>query len=248
MKIQTILLGIFTLAIAAYFLLTLQPKRNDLSILRVGTSADYHPFSFRDEQGIISGFDIDLITHIAHRLGKTVHFEDRPFNSLILELLGNQIDVIAAGSTPTEDRKKHVLFTNNCTEGDAFIALSKQPINSFDELLQKHIITNTGYAADLYISNYNLTHPLIKLKNPSEALLALQSDAGDVFVTAKNPIQNFLATHHNYYVWQLPEEGDCTAFAVRLDNQELCDQINKTLADMKTDGSLQALLEKWKMS
>jgi len=248
MKIQSILIALFAIAACSYFYMNIQPKSKKSSVLIVGTSADYHPFSFRDEQGAIAGFDIDVITHIAHSLGKTVQFEDRPFNSLILELLGNQIDVIAAGSTPTEDRKKHVLFTNNCTEGDAFIAVSKQPINSFDELLQKHIIINTGYAADVYISNYNLTHPLIRLKNPSEALLALQSDAGDVFVTAKNPIQNFLTTHHNYYVWQLPEEGDCTAFAVRLDNQELCDQINKILADMKIDGSLQALLEKWKMS
>ena len=177
-----------------------------------------------------------------------MQFEDRPFNSLILELLGNQIDVIAAGATPTEDRKKHVLFTDNCTQGDAFIAVSKEPINSLDELLQKHIITNTGYAADLHVSNYNLAHPLIKLKSPSEALLALQSNAGDVFVTAKTPIQNFLATHHNYYIWQLPEEGDCTAFAVDINNQELCDQINTILAEMKANGSLQALLEKWKFS
>jgi polar amino acid transport system substrate-binding protein len=226
----------------------LHSQKKDLNILTIGTSADYHPFSFRDEQGAIAGFDIDLITHIAHSLGKTVQFEDRPFNSLILELLGNQIDVIAAACTPTEDRKKHVLFTNNYFEGDAFIALSKQPINSLDELLQKRIITNTGYAADLYISNYNLTHELIKLKSPSEALLALQSNAGDAFVTAKNSIQKFLASQHNYYIFELPIAGDCLAFAVAPNNQELCNQINKILVDIKADGSLQALLKKWKIS
>jgi len=247
MKIKNLFFTVFFIAAGIYFYQTFFFKKTDSSVLVVGTSPDFHPFCFIDEQGKITGFDIDVITEVAHRLNKKIQFEDRPFNTLILELTGNQIDIIASGTTPSEERKKHILFTDIILQGDPLVVLSKEPIRSLEELLQKNIISVTGYTADSYLSNLNPVKPLIRLKNPSEALLALQSNAGDAFVSAKNAIQGFLEQHHTYHIWEIPNTGDSYAFAVRLGNHELCNQINSVLAAMKGDGTLQALIAKWKM-
>lgn len=248
MKQQTIFFTIVFFAACSYFYISWQPQKKDASTLIVGTSADFYPFCFLDEQRNIVGYDIDVITQVAQRIGKKIQFADRPFNTLILELIGKQIDLIAAGTNPSEERKQHVLFTDPYLPSDPLVVLSKHPISSLDELLEKHIVTCTGYTADMYVSKLPTKHEIIRLKSPSEALLSLQSNVGDVFVTAKNPIQNFLTHHTDYYVWQIPETGETASFALHFDNQELCDQINAALAEMKNDGSLQALLEKWKIS
>jgi arginine/lysine/histidine transporter system substrate-binding protein len=248
MNIKNICIGFLALAACAYFYMNMQPHIKDDSVLIVGTSADFYPFCFSDEQGNIAGYDIDVITQIAHKLGKKIKLIDQPFNTLVLELVGQSIDLIAAGTTPTEERKLHVLFTDSYMPEDPLVVLSNDPINSLDELLHKHIIVCTGYTSDIYISKLNPEHETIRLKSPSEALLSLQSHAGDVFITAKNPIQRFLKSHNQYHVWQIPNTGETSSFAVNPTNQELCDQINKALAEMKADGSLQTLLEKWKIS
>ncbi len=248
MNIKNIIIGLLTVVVCAYFYMNMQPQIKDNSVLIVGTSADFYPFCFSDEQGNIAGYDIDVITQVAHTLGKKIKFVDQPFNTLVLELVGQSIDIIAAGTTPTEERKRHILFTESYMPADPLVALSNDPIISLDELLHKHIIVCTGYTSDIYVSKLNPEHELIRLKNPSEALLSLQSHAGDVFITAKNPIQRFLESHNQYHVWQIPNTGDTSSFAVNITNQELCDQVNKALAQMRTDGSLQTILEKWKIS
>ena len=248
MNIKNILIGLFAFTACAYFYMNMQSQAKDSSTLLVGTSADFYPFCFQDELGNITGYDIDVITYVCHKLGKKIELVDRPFNTLILELLGNQIDVVAAGTTPTKERKQHVLFTDSYMPLDPLVALSKEVILSLDEMLKKHIITCTGYTADMHISELHPKYEIIRVKNPSEALLALQSNAGDVFVTAKNPIKNFLHSYNQYHVWEVPNTGETSSFAVNLTNKKLCDKINTALAEMKTDGSLQALLEKWKLS
>ena len=52
-------------------------------VIKVGTSADYPPFEYVDENGQKAGFDIELMTEIAKRLGVTLEWVDMPFDSLI---------------------------------------------------------------------------------------------------------------------------------------------------------------------
>ena len=53
----------------------------DAGIIKVGTSADYPPFESVDESGNKVGFDIDLMTEIAKRLGVQVEWVDMPFET-----------------------------------------------------------------------------------------------------------------------------------------------------------------------
>ena len=78
----------------------------------VGTSADFPPFEFKDANGNIIGFDIDLIKKILTDEGYTVEVQDIGFDSLIPSLQTGKIDIIAAAITITEQRQQQVDFSN----------------------------------------------------------------------------------------------------------------------------------------
>jgi len=76
----------------------------------VGTSAGFRPFEYR-EKGVVTGFDIDLMTEIGKAIGKEVVVQDMDFDALIEAVSTGTIDVIAAGMTITDERAKRIDFT-----------------------------------------------------------------------------------------------------------------------------------------
>ncbi len=81
-------------------------------VLRVGTAADYPPFSYFDENGQIDGFDIALINELARRLGLTAQITDFAFDGLLDAQVLNQIDVSIAALSITSERLSRVDFTS----------------------------------------------------------------------------------------------------------------------------------------
>ena len=77
----------------------------------VGTSADFPPFEYIDENGDIVGFDIDLITAVLENLNYTVEVKDIGWDPLIPSVQAGNIDVIAAGMTITDDREEQIDFS-----------------------------------------------------------------------------------------------------------------------------------------
>ncbi len=80
--------------------------------LRVGMEIAYKPFEFVDEKtGKPAGFDVDLVTAVADRLGRPVECVNLGFDTLINELTSGRVDVICSGMSYTEERAKTVDFT-----------------------------------------------------------------------------------------------------------------------------------------
>ena len=75
--------------------------------LIVGTNPEFAPFEYMDGDKI-KGFDVELIGEIAKKLGKDIKFKSIQFDGLLPNLQSKKIDIIIAGLTATEERKKHV--------------------------------------------------------------------------------------------------------------------------------------------
>ena len=89
----------------------------------VGTSADYPPYEFVDETGKMTGFDIELMTEIAKRMGVELEWTDMPFDSLIAAVQENKIDLSISCFNYDEERDLQVDFTDAYyTSEDAFLA------------------------------------------------------------------------------------------------------------------------------
>ncbi|MGB8453583.1 MAG: transporter substrate-binding domain-containing protein [Anaerocolumna sp.] len=76
----------------------------------VGTNAEYSPFEYRDSNGELIGFDIELMEAIAEEEGIELEWNDFPFDSLIGSMESGDIQLIAAAIAPTEERAQSVDF------------------------------------------------------------------------------------------------------------------------------------------
>ncbi len=92
-------------------------------ILYVGTSADYPPFEFYDENYQLDGFDVALMREIGERLGVQVAFSDIIFDALDESLAVGQVDTAVSALSITEERSQVVDFSNvYLVSEDAFLA------------------------------------------------------------------------------------------------------------------------------
>lgn len=89
--------------------------------LVLGTSADFAPYEYHkmmDGKDTILGFDVALARQIAADLGKELVIKDMDFGNLLTELQNGTVDLVAAGLSPTEERKKEVDFSEPYYFGD----------------------------------------------------------------------------------------------------------------------------------
>lgn len=90
-------------------------------VIKVGTSADYPPFESVDASGNKVGFDVDLMTEIAKRLGVKLEWVDMPFDSLIAAVQEGKIDASISSFNYSEERDKTIDFSDAYyTSQDAF--------------------------------------------------------------------------------------------------------------------------------
>ena len=90
-------------------------------VIKVGTSADYPPFESVDASGNKVGFDIELMTEVAKRLGVKLEWVDMPFDSLIAAVQEGKIDASISAFNYTEERDQTIDFSDAYyTSEDAF--------------------------------------------------------------------------------------------------------------------------------
>lgn len=206
--------------------------------LTVGTNAEFAPFSFIDE-GKIQGFEIDISEEICTRLGFEMQLKDLPFDGLIPELQLNKVDFVAAGMSMTPEREKVVDFTTPYLEGSPLCMVYSKKV---DDLANVKIVVNEGYTADYYVTDIlNLTP--IRLGNPTDAMLALQSGRADVFITAEDTLKPLLKDDTYSYEPIDGTQENCAIMLPKTSN--LKQEINAALDEMKQDGTIEKLKKKW---
>ncbi len=218
--------------------------------LIVGTTADFKPFACIQD-GTIVGFDIDIVYEVAKRLGVEAIIKDMPFAMLIPQLQLGNIQVIAAGMTPTKERAKRVLFTKPFLRGDKLIALTKieNPLQNIDDLAGKNVVVNEGYTADRYMSAIK-GMTIIRLPTVADALLALKSGRADAFVSALHCLEPFFKQYGKGTFNFFPLKGtqEDVALAIAPQYQRLASRIQEILDEMERDGTIALLKKNWQLS
>jgi len=252
MKIQHLVISFLVICLFVFVVgLYKADAKQDDQILVVGTSYDYPPYTFMEKNQIV-GFDIDLIKCVAQRMDKKIKIIGLPFEGLIFSLLSGDINVIASAMSPTERRRKFVLFSDEYLSGDSLVIVYKKSCGTFSDvesLIGKTVVVNTGFVADTYMSSKKGVE-LIRLKTPAEALMALKCGTVDAWVCAQSSAQAFLEKIPNagdYTVAVLQGTGDDYAFVIRNNDHLLAGQINKALPGLREDGTITQLKEKWKI-
>lgn len=219
----------------------------------VGINSEFPPFSFKDNNDF-TGFDIDVIKEVFKRLKKDIIFKDMPFDALIPEIQTGNIQVIAAGITPTDERAKRANFTRPHLTGNPLVIISlkspedgQQNLTTLNDLRGRKVVVNEGYIADSFMSDQPVDLLRISSALVGDAMLTLQSGRVDAFVTASHSMKPYFKKYNinDFNVTPIPNTEETSAFAVSKHYPDLYTAIQVMLNDMEQDGTLAALKAKW---
>ena len=131
------------MALPVYFSSAVAVKAAEQQTIIIGTNAEYSPFEYLDDDGNITGFDYDLLEAIAKEENVKLVWKDMPFDSLMGSMEAGDVQVIAAGIGPTEDRKKSVDFSDVYYTGTQCIILDRIILTADDALCSDVYYTGT---------------------------------------------------------------------------------------------------------
>lgn len=217
-------------------------KKED--VLVVGTNAAFPPFEYvggvsGDE---IKGFDIEIAKQIAKDAGKTLKIENMKFDSLIVALNSGKIDMIASGMTITTERLKSVNFSQPYYEATQVVITQKQDdsIHSLSDLEAKHAAVQLGTTGDIMAKKY--TGQVTAFNTGFEAIMELNNGKVDLVLIDSEPAASYLEKNPDLKLVELKFDAEFYGFAISKKDPELLQQVNSTLAKMKTNGQYDTLI------
>ena len=224
-------------------------------VIRFATEATYPPFEYMDSQGNIIGFDIDIAKAICEALKTPCTFSNEPWSSLIPGLKVGKFDALIASIAITPEREKQVLFSNPYFYDTAsFIAPSAKHLTiSKQGLKGKTVGVQGGTAMDYYIRGfYDNTVNVKTYASIIEAFLDMKSGRLDA-VLADTPIaQSWVKQPYaaGFIIVGKPIKdpkffGQGIGIAIRKNNVELLNLINKALAEIKANGVYDNIVNKY---
>ena len=149
--------------------------------LRVGTLTDAPPNVFLKD-GKFTGFDNDLLTAVAGKLGLKVEFVGTEFSSLLAQVKTGKFDVGSSSISITEARKKTVDFTNKYDFGFLGLDVPKgSGITSFAPLPGKRVVVVQGTVQDDFATRENLNP--VRVPDYNAALNQLRTGTADAWIT-----------------------------------------------------------------
>lgn len=252
---KKILIGVLSalvvlLAVVAFFMNSKKEEVND-NILVIGLDDSFPPMGFRNENNEIVGFDIDIAKAVCEKLGMEMKLQQISWASKEQELNSGNIDCIWNGFAYTEERAKTMTLTENYIKGENyFILKNKDVAKSQDELVGKKIGVQTGsnQQLDLEKSEFGKNVEIIQYSDNLTAFMDLETGGIDA-IFCSSIIGNYLieSKGKNYETIKSenisPSNGSVIAF--KQGNTELRDEIQNALYELKKDGTLKEISEKW---
>jgi len=216
-------------------------------VLTIGTSADFPPFESRDPQGNFVGFDIDLDNAIAKQLGYKLEVKDMKFDGLIGALQSNRVDMVSAGMSATEKRKKNVDFsTPYYHSGEMFITLKNSNIKSIKDLKGQTVGVQLGTIQEEGAKNLQktITFNIKELDDSQTLIQELLSKRTQVAYLDKSVAEGYISKQGlaGFDDPTSSSPGMALAFPK---GSKLVGPVNNVLKKMEANGDLQKLVDKW---
>lgn len=229
----------------------------DAGVLKVGTSAEYSPYEFHkvvDGEDKIVGFDDFLVQEIAKDMGVKVEYEDMDFDGLLGALQADKVDIVLAGMTPDEKRKKSVDFSDiyYTNSNVCIVAKGKEDtIKKSEDLKDLKVGVQKGTTQADYVTNTLGISDATQLKKIPDLMLELQNGKIDVIVTGKAVAEINVKKYDNIAIGNTTvgdEVAETAAAAIKkssngVDNTSFVKSVNDTIKRLQDSGDMDKYMQ-----
>lgn len=214
---------------------------------KMAVEASGQPFTFKDETGKLTGFDVDLIEAIGERQGFKIETLANPWDTIFTTLDDNSRDIVASGVAITPERQQKMNFSDAYMDSYMAVVFNNPNIKSYEDLQGKKIGAQKGTNYEEFArKNFPTTttdYPTTFLAY--QAMLKGEVDAVIDDVNMVNS-QKLRLKADNVQLMRVPnQETDKFAYAIKKGRNDLTQQINEGLKKVKADGTYDKIYSKW---
>ena len=215
--------------------------------LRIGVEGAYPPFSWKEADGTLKGFDIEVALALCEKMGRECELVEQDWDGIIPALLAQKYDAVVASMSITEERKKRVDFSSKYYNTPAKFVAAKDA--DFDDtpggLEGKVVGLQRGTIHQCYMEKM---FPGVELKlygTQEEVFLDLGAGRIDAQISDSiQALEGFLSTdagkHYAFLggdQFDLECHGEGAGIAVRKGDDELRSAFNQAIKDIRADGT-----------
>lgn len=222
-------------------------------VLMVGTEIGYPPFESYEEDGKTPiGFDIDLMTAVAEKMGVEVEFVDTAWDGILAGLDTDRYDVVASAVTITEAREENYDFSTPYIQNYQSMVVLKDgdvTVTSPEEATGLTIGYQNETTSDVYVTDL-VDNGLDVTTSEYDKILECYTDLEigriDAIMCDSTVASAYLNKEDSKFtqVWQQQENPEEFGIVVKQGNT-LVEEINKYLQELEEDGTLEELTTKW---
>lgn len=222
-------------------------KVKDEGKLLVGTEGTYPPFTFHDEKGDLTGFDVEIAREVAKRLGVEAEFLETQWDAMFAGLDAKRFDMVANQVGIREDRLEKYDFSDPYISSAAVLVVPKDnnDIKSFENIeglkSAQSLTSNYGDMAKQYGAE------LVGVEGFNQAIELLNSGRVDATINDNLTVLDFLKQKPdaNIKIAATHEDASQSGLMFRKGNETLVKEVNKALQEMIDDGTYLKISEKW---
>ena len=219
-----------------------------------GTTGDYRPLSFSEPDGTYWGFGIEMAKEIANRLGVSIQFVPTSWPTLTADVLTEPqlFDLAIGGITITETRRETMLMSDGYLANGKTILCRASEASHYKSLTdidnpEVTVMVNPGGLNEKF-ANENLTHANIVVHPKNEEIPTLVAEGkADVMITEITEAPYYVQTDPRLAAPLLNEPFTHGEIGVLMQKgqEDLLQMVNNVISQMKKDGSLRKLHEKY---
>lgn len=220
----------------------------DQLVLKVGMEGTYAPYTYHDENGTLTGFEVDVARAIGEKMGYEVEFVETEWDSMFAALDAGNFDVVMNQVTITDQRLEIYDFSTPYiyTKPILIVAADNDGITSFDDLTGKK-------AAEGLTSNFN------QIAKDYGATIVGQDEFALAMECVLSGEADCAINDELTYAYWMTQKGDTTstkvvassdevtssAVVIKQGREEFLEEINNAINELIEDGTIAAISEKY---
>ena len=218
--------------------------------IKIVSDTAYAPFEFKDTDQTYKGIDVDIINKVAEIKGWNIQMSYPGFDAAVNAVQAGQADAIMAGMTNTKERENVFTMSDTYYDTKVVIATTKSnKITKYEELSGKTVGVKNGTAAQRFLESikdkYGFT---IKTFDTGDLMNnSLSTGAVNAIMDDKPVIEYAINQGQDLSINMDGEAVGSFAFGVKKGSkyEYLVTEFNEALTQMKKDGSLDKIINKW---
>lgn len=215
--------------------------------LKVGTEGTYAPFTFHDDKGELTGFDVEISKEVAKRLGVEAEFSETQWDAIFAGLDAERFDMIANQVGIRPDRQEKYDFSDPYITSKAVLIASEdnETVKSFEDIkglkAAQSLTSNYGDIAREYGAE------IVGVEGFTQSIELINSKRADVTVNDNISFLDYKKKKPDAPVKIVAEreEASQSGLMFRKGNDTLVEAVNKALQDMIDDGTYEKISKKW---